>query len=186
MTSPNNDPNYDPLAEIEKTPAVSFDPSKEGGIPENTWAKLQVTDFIKLVQDKDDNGRPKVFEDSGKPVMKAVFAVTQDGEKKSLWAKKNWVQGGLFRSLAEAQTALAREEGEGTRIGPGTELAIRWHWDTSKPKKLGNHPKAYEVVAKGAGRGQASDPLASAPVGAPASSDPWSTPSTPVSDEPPF
>lgn len=180
MTSPQDDPNYDPLASFDKVPAVSFDPSKPGGIPENTWAKLKVTDYIKLVPDKDDTGKPKFYEDSGKPVMKAVLPVEKDGEPRSLWAKKNFVEGGLFRALADAQRAL------GSRIGPGTELAVRWHWDTSKPKKLGNHPKAYEVKAQaGEAPPPASDPLADSSAAAPASSDPWGTPTT-GGDEPPF
>jgi hypothetical protein len=156
MTTPqNNDPNYDPLQEFDKTPAVSFDPSR-GGIAENTWGTMTVTDYIKLVQDKDDNGKPKFYEDSGKPVMKAVLPVEIDGEARALWAKKNYVEGGLFKGLQQAQTAL------GSRIGPGVELAIKWHWDTTKPKKLGNHPKAYEVKAKaGATPPPADDPLVS-------------------------
>lgn len=181
MTSPlNNDPNYDPLAQFDKTPAVSFDPNN-GGTPENTWVKLNVTDYIKLLQAKDDNGKPKFYEDSGKPVIKAVLAVEQDGEARALWTKKNWVQGGLFRSLAEAQTEL------GSRIGPGVELYVRWHWDTTKPKKLGNHPKAYEAKAKlGTAPAPAEDPLAT-PAGpppavtTPADTSPWAG-----GDEPPF
>jgi hypothetical protein len=155
-THQNNDPNYDPLQEFDKTPAVSFDPSR-GGIAENTWGTMTVTDYIKLVQDKDDNGKPKFYEDSGKPVMKAVLPVEIDGEARALWAKKNYVEGGLFKGLQQAQTAL------GSRIGPGVELAIKWHWDTTKPKKLGNHPKAYEVKAKaGQAPPPAEDPLISA------------------------
>jgi hypothetical protein len=157
MTTPqNNAPEHDPLQEFESTPAVSFDPSR-GGIPENTWATMIVTDYIKIVQAKDDNGKPLFYEDSGKPVEKSILPVEIDGEARALWAKKNRVEGGLFRGLQGAQTAL------GSRIGPGTELAIKWHWDTSMPKKLGNHPKAYEVKAKaGQAPPPAEDPLVSA------------------------
>lgn len=142
MTNPlNNDPNYDPLESYDKVPAVSF--TTDGGFPQNTWKQFTVRDYIKLVQAKDDDGKPKFYEDSGQPVMKAVLPVTdvETGEDRSLWAKKNNVEGGLFRGLREAQRQL------GSRIGPGTELAIKWWNDTTKPKKLGNHPKAYEVRA---------------------------------------
>ena len=177
MTTPTQE--RDPLESFDSVPAVSFDPSKPGGIPENTWATLVVTDYIKLVQAKDENGKPDFYEDSGKPVMKAVLPVTKDGEERSLWAKNNNVPGGLMRALRDAQKAL------GSRIGPGTELAVKWTWDTSRPKKLGNHPKAYEVRAKaGATPPPASDPLA-AQDAAPAASDPWST--RPAADDvPPF
>jgi hypothetical protein len=156
MTTPQNNVEHDPLQEFESTPAVSFDPSR-GGIPENTWATMIVTDYIKIVQAKDDNGKPLFYEDSGKPVEKSILPVEIDGEARALWAKKNRVEGGLFRGLQSAQTAL------GSRIGPGTELAVKWHWDTTKPKKLGNHPKAYEVKAKaGQTPPPAEDPLVSA------------------------
>ena len=186
MTTPqNNDPNYDPLKEFDSTPAVSFDPNN-GGIPENTWAELVVTDYIKLVQDKDDNGKPKFYEDSGKPVWKSVLAVELNGEPRALWAKKNWVEGGLFRTLAQAQTAMGRETGNpDARIGPGTKLAVRWHWDTSKPKKLGNHPKAYEARAvQGDAPPPKEDPLKSE--GKQADSSPWAGATVGGSDEPPF
>lgn len=181
MTDPTQDPNYDPLQSFDSVPAVSFDPSKEGGIPENTWAELVVTDYIKLVQDKDDKtGRPAVYEDSGKPVWKSVLPVEKDGEARSLWAKKNWVQGGLFRALADAQKAL------GTRIGPGTVIRVRWAWDTTKEKKLGNYPKKYQVEATaGQAPPPSADPLHSPVEVGQAPVDPWSLPPV-TGDAPPF
>lgn len=177
MTTPqNNDPNYDPLQEFDKTPAVSFDPSR-GGIPENTWASMVVTDYIKVVQAKDDNGKPMFYEDSGRPVEKSILPVEVDGEARSLWAKKNFVEGGLFKALQRAQTEL------GSRIGPGTELAVKWHWDTSKPKKLGNHPKAYEVKAKA---GQAPPPSEDPLTSSSKDSSPWAGATVGGGDEPPF
>ena len=181
MTTPTqNTEEFDPLASFDKIPAVSFDPGR-GGVPENTWLEMDVNGFIKLVPAKDDNGRPKVYEDSGKPVMKSVLPVLVDGEERGLWAKKNWVEGGLFRGLADVQ----REAGR--RLGPGVRIAVAWSWDTSKPKKLGNHPKKYAVKLVSVSE----PPPATDPLAPPApSSDPWSTPPPvrvqPVGDEPPF
>jgi hypothetical protein len=170
----------DPLESFDSVPAVSFDPSKPGGIAEGVWATMTVRDYIKLVQSKDTEGKAEFYEDSGKPVMKAVLPVTLNGEDRNLWAKNNNVPGGLMRALRDAQKNL------GSRISPGTEIAVRWTWDTSKPKKLGNHPKAYEVTAKaGATPPPASDPLAANNNPAPGgSSDPWSV--RPAADAPPF
>lgn len=170
MTNPQNNQDVDPLASFDKVPAVSF--TTDNGFPQNTWQTFEVTDYIKLVQSKDDNGKPEVYEDSGKPVMKGALAViNEDGEARTIWAKRNNVEGGLFRALREAQSSL----GEGKRIGPGVKLAIRWHNDTTKPKKLGNHPKAYEVTAQAGPAPAPKEDALAAPVAAPV-----------ASDEPPF
>jgi hypothetical protein len=175
MTTPATQ-ERDPLESFDSVPSVSFDPSK-GGIPENTWATMTVRDYIQVVQAKDEKtGQAAFYEDSGKPITKLVLAVTLDGEERNLWAKNNNVPGGLTRALRDAQKAL------GSRIGPGTEFAVGWQWDTSKPKKLGNHPKAYEVTAKaGQAPPPSADPLSTP--SAPADSSPWA--SAPTSNDPP-
>ena len=179
MTQPQNTEDVDILQMFDSVPSVSFDPGR-GGVPEGQWVTLEVTGYIKQIQAKDDKGAPRFHEDSGRPVYKAVLPVLLDGEERALWAKKNWVEGGLFRSLAEAQRDL------GHRIGPGTKLAVRWSWDTSKPKKLGNHPKKYEVRASGEAPAPA-DPLADTPpASAPTGSGFGAGRVTQQYDEPPF
>jgi len=179
MTNPvQNNADFDPLASYDKVEAVSF--TTDGGFPEKTWKTFTVKDYIKLVQAKDDDGKPKFYEDSGKPVMKSVIAVVnEDGEDRSLWAKVNRIEGGLFRGLQDAQRTL------GTRIQPGTKLAIQWWNDTTKPKKLGNHPKAYEVRATaGPAPAPSNDPLnESQPA---ATSSVWDATPAPESSAPPF
>ena len=174
MTSPsrNTAPEVDPLASYDKTPAVSF--TTDGGFPQNIERTFVATGYVDTVQAKDEQGKPQVYEDTGKPVLKAVIPVQdEDGNDLNIWMKKNNVPGGLFRGFREAQAEL------GSRIGPGTRLTLSWWNDTTKPKKLGNHPKAYTVKAvAGDAPPPASDPLAEVP----------STPSvSPVSDNtPPF
>jgi hypothetical protein len=182
------DPNYDPLEGFDKTPAVSFDPGR-GGAAEGEFITLEVTDFIKLVQAKDDNGKPQVYEDSGNPVMKAALAVKLNGEARTLWVKKNQHEGGLFKGLQDAQKAVKAQSGDPSRrLGPGCTIEVAWAWNTALPKKLGNHPKKYAVrlVSVGTPPPTGADPLGE-PVGAGASrsSDPWGSSST-SSTEPPF
>lgn len=173
----------DPLASYDTVPSVSFDPGR-GGVPENEWLSLTVKDYIKLVQAKDDDGKPMFYEDSGKPVNKAVLAVTMpDGEERALWAKViRKHDTALFAQLVAAQKELQKETGNpDRRLGPGDEIAVSWYWNTALPKKLGNHPKAYKVKVKaGTAPAPKSDPLGD-------SGDPWSsTPPAAPNSEPPF
>lgn len=185
MTNPQDDPNYDPLAGYDSVPSVSFDPG-HGGPAEDQWITLVVQDFIKLVQAKDDNGKPEFYEDSGKPVMKFVLPVTLDGEERSLWGsviRKH--DTALFAQLVAAQKQLIRESDDpARRLGKGDEIAVKWAWNTALPKKMGNHPKKYEVKVKAGTRPAApgTDPLAGDTGG-----DPWSsTPPAGSPSEPPF
>lgn len=169
----------DLLEGYESTPSVSFDPGN-GGAAQGEWVKLTVLDYIEEVQAKDDDGKPLVYEDTGKPVMKAVLRVqTADGEERALWMKiirKH--EGALFRELVEAQKSLKEKTGDrSARLGPGTKLAIRWSWNTAVPKKLGNHPKKFEVrAAPGPAPAPKEDPFADTTPSAPAASDPWAEP----------
>jgi hypothetical protein len=152
MTTPQNTAEFDPLADnYEKTPALSFDPNKPHGIPEGKWTTVTVRGKSKLIPSRDDNGKPEFYEDSGKPVQKVVLPVTYQGEDYTLFAKFNNVAGGLCRALKDAQRDL------GQQLDEGSQLALRWEWDTSRPKVKGNHPKKYEA------RASAADPLAEQP-----------------------
>jgi hypothetical protein len=189
------DPNYDPLEGYESVPSVSFDPSKPEGIAEGTWQELGVTDFIKLVQDTDDKGKPLVYEDSGKPVMKFVLPVKLNGEDRALWGPViRKYDTALFYQLVEAQKALRTQTGdEKRRIGPGVTIRVRWAWNTALPKKLGNHPKKYQVelVSVDTAPPIGADPLSGEESGKKAAGtpnvggDPWATSSTSPA-EPPF
>lgn len=174
-----NDPNYDPLASYDSVPSVSFDPGR-GGVAEGDWLDFEVKDYIKLVQAKDDKGALEFYEDSGKPVMKFVLPVLVDGEERSLWGsviRKH--DTALFAQLVAAQKALQASTGDpARRLGPGDKGRVRWAWNTALPKKMGNHPKKYQVeVTAGQAPPPKDDPLG----------DPF-TSSTPAqaNDEPPF
>ncbi len=185
MTNPAQDPNYDPLAGYDSTPSISFDPTKDEGIAEGQWQELAVKDYIKLVQAKDDKGALKYWEDSGKPIMKAVLAVERNGEERALWCdviRKH--DTALFAQLVAAQKRLVAATGDpARRLGPGDKIAVRWAWNTALPKKMGNHPKKYEVRVTA---GTAPAPAGTDPLATPAS-DPWSTtPASSPSGEPPF
>lgn len=173
----------DPLAGYDSVPSISFDPSKPEGIKEGEWSNLVVNDYIKLVQAKDDKGQLKFWEDSGKPIMKAVLSVLRDGEERALWCdviRKH--DTALFAQLVAAQKQLVQESGDpARRLGPGDKIAVKWEWNTALPKKMGNHPKKYEVRVQ-AGTAPATpkeDPLSGG--------DPWSsTPPASPNNEPPF
>jgi hypothetical protein len=176
------DPNYDPLEAYESVPSISFDPGR-GGVAEGEWVTLEVTDYIKLVQDRDDKGNLKTYEDSGKPMMKFVLPVKLDGEDRTLWGPVlRKYDTALFYQLIEAQKAVREKSGDpARRLGPGCTIRVRWAWNTSLPKKMGNHPKKYaaELVSVGAAPPPKNDPLAK--------DDPWSsTPVPAAAGEPPF
>jgi hypothetical protein len=178
------DPNYDPLEGYESVPSVSFDPG-HGGAAEGEFVELEVTDYIKLVQDKDDKGNLKVYEDSGKPVWKFVLPVKQNGEDRALWGAKLNYDTSLMGQLTAAQKAVKAQTGDpNRRLGPGCVIKVAWAWNTALPKKLGNHPKKYkvELVSVGAAPGPANDPLSTPTAGG----DPWAASTPGTGGEPPF
>lgn len=168
-------PEKDPLEVFESVPAVSFH-EPNGGHAKGEWARLKVVDWPKLLEQKDDEGNIERW-DNGDAKLVLVAAVEEDGEKKSLWAKKTGKKavGSLYQQLAAAQKKVRADTGdESYRLGPGDTLAVQYVGDDKSvaPKK-GNYPKIFKVVIKpGARPATNADPFADEP---PAAKDesPW-------------
>ncbi len=169
--SQNNAPEHDPLLGAEKRPAVSFK-----DLPVGTVKTLEVESFSREAQTTVYGSNPPRLAfwpgntpgEQGNPKMAVVFDVLENGEPKSLWAP---IPSSLRFALAKAQTEA------GKRIGPGGTLRVRLAQQKESGK--GNPQNIYEAKYEAAPE---PDPLA----GGTASSDPWGTPTTTASEEPPF
>lgn len=201
----------DPLETFESQPAVSFH-APNGGHAKGAKVKLDVRDWPKLLDQRDDDGVIERW-DNGDPkkvlVVPVFDGVDEDGKpaQKNLWAKKMGKKAvtSLFQAIAQAQKAVRKDTGdESYRLGPGDILWVVYTGDdTSVAPKKGNYPKKYaakivpgerpvekpEDPFTGEDSGaEAEDPWATAPAEGPAS-----TPSTDPfggadigEDEPPF
>ncbi|MBV9169752.1 MAG: hypothetical protein JOZ81_06690 [Chloroflexi bacterium] len=151
-------PDYDPLAPPERTPAVSFRDAVPG-----TVRQLRVTEFATTAQSRDfQSGQPKFYPD-GNPVKSVVIkGCDENGEMRALWAQ---IPSGMYAALVAAQQALGR------RISPGDVLRITFTHTTPNQKdpKL-NPQKQYRVEVT------ADDPLAGTPVGQGQYVSPWNEP----------
>lgn len=165
------DPNYDPLMDSAKKPAVSFKNTPQGEV-----RRLQVQSLSRLAQQSDyETGKPAFWPSDvpgqqGNPKMAVVYDVFDEtaGELRSLWCPK---PSSMLSALVEAQTSA------GVRIQPGGTLEV---WiDSFKPS--GDRKKEDQKLYKARYiPGQPADALTSG------STQPAATPATPVSDEPPF
>jgi len=171
MTSPNNaPPEHDPLLGAEKRPAVSFK-----DLPVGTVKELEVESYSREAQTTVFGSNPPKLAfwpgnspgEQGNPKMAAVFDVLENGEPKSLWAP-------IPSSL---RTALAKAQGDaGARIGPGGKLFVKL---VEKKESGKGNPQSIFAAKYEPG-------APPAPKNDPVGGDPWSTPATPPSDEPPF
>ena len=179
MTSPNNDPNYDPLAAAQKRQSVSFKRHTKG-----QRKVLRVESMSREAQQADyDTGKPAFWPSdtpgvNGNPKMAVVFDVfdEDESEPRALWCAK---PSSMLNAIAKAQSVA------GTRIAPGGQLEV-WIDDYKKsndPKK--EDQKLYAAVYTPPAP---ADPLASsAPASESISSDGIRRGGQPVaSDEPPF
>lgn len=175
MTSSQR-PAEDPLETYESVPAVSFH-EPNGGHPKGEWAKLKVTDWPKLLEQKDDDGEVERW-DNGDAKLVLVVSVEEDGEKKSLWAKKmgKKATGSMYQQIVAAQKKVRADLGDPQyRLKPGDTLAIQYvDDDKSVPAKKGNYPKIFKAVIKvGAALPTTEDPLTEDSGQASEDSDPW-------------
>lgn len=181
-------PDIDPLETYESLPAVSFH-EPNGGHPMGKWAKLEVRDWPKLLEQKDDDGNVERWDngDAKLVLVVPVFeGVDEDGKKvqKNLWAKKmgKGKPHSLFQQLAAAQKKVRKDTGDDSyRLGPGDTLAVKFaSEDRSVKATKGNYPKNYEVVIRPGQRpAPEADPFKeepAAPAQEQASEDPWSEP----------
>ena len=175
MTQPVNnqqDPNYDPLMDSAKKPAVSFK-----NTPQGEKRRLQVQSLSRSAQQSDyETGKPAFWPSDvpgqvGNPKMAVVFDVFDEtaGELRSLWCPK---PSSMLSAIVEAQTNA------GVRIQPGGVLEV---WiDGFKPS--GDRKKEDQKLYKATYTpGAPADALTS---GADTSSQATATPV--ASDEPPF
>jgi len=179
MTSSQR-PEQDPLESFESVPAVSFH-EPNGGHPKGEWVKLKVLDWPKLLEQKDDDGEVERW-DNGDPKLVLVASVEDDGEKRSLWAKKMGKKAttSMYRQIVAAQKKVREElEDPNYRLKPGDTLALQYVGDDkSVPAKKGNHPKMFKAVIKvGAELPPTNDdPLTENSGQASEDSDPWGDP----------
>jgi hypothetical protein len=175
MTSPNNDPNYDPLAAAAKRQSVSFKNVQQGD-----RKRLQVQSLSREAQQADyDTGKPAFWPSDvpgqpGNPKMAVVFDVFDEssGEPRALWCPK---PSSMLNAVAAAQSKA------GQRIQPGgiLEVWIDGYKKSNDPKK--EDQKLYAAEYHPAAEPQPADPL----TGGGASSPPAAA-AAPARDEPPF
>ena len=121
MSQPVNtqqDPNYDPLMDSAKKPAVSFK-----NVPQGEVRRLQVQSLSRSAQQSDyETGKPAFWPSDvpgqqGNPKMAVVFDVFDEtaGELRSLWCPK---PSSMLSAIVEAQTTA------GVRIQPGGVLEV--------------------------------------------------------------
>lgn len=156
-------PADDPLASFDSVPAVSFH-APNGGHAVGEKVALKLTDWPKLLDQKDDDGNVETW-DNGDPKKVLVIAVEDGGEKRSLWAKKTGrkAEKSLFQQITKAQKQLREKLNDPTRrLQPGDTLWVCYTGDDrSVPPKKGNYPKMFAaVIEPGAGVAPASDPFA--------------------------
>ncbi|HET8581745.1 MAG TPA: hypothetical protein VFL65_00725 [Jatrophihabitans sp.] len=148
MTNPAED--YDPLADAEKAPALSFKNAAVG-----TVQTIDVVEPCKLVQQRDfDTDEPATWPD-GNPKMAAVFNGTDaHGDKVSLWCPK---PSSMFSAVADAQKALGR------RIAGGDTVdRIHVKFEKEEPPKSAKHSprKIYKAKVEPLGPKVAEAPAA--------------------------
>lgn len=182
-------PDVDPLETYESLPAVSFH-EPNGGHPMGKWAKLEVRDWPKLLEQKDDDGNVERWDNGDAKLVLVVpvyEGVDDDGKKvqKNLWAKKMGKSKphSLFQQLAAAQKKVRKDTGdEAYRLGPGDILAVKFASEDRSVKAIkGNFPKNYEVVIK---PGQRPAPHEDPFHDAASSEDPWSDSPAPEASKP--
>jgi len=171
-----NDPNYDPLMDAAKKPAVSFKNTPQGEV-----RRLQIQSLSRAAQQSDyETGKPAFWPSDvpgqqGNPKMAVVFDVFDEtaGELRSLWCPR---PSSMLSAVIAAQTEA------GQRIGPGgvLEVWIDGFKDSGDRKK-----EAQKLYKARYTPPAASDPLTS---GQDTRNGQTSAPATPpaVSDEPPF
>lgn len=149
--NPKPPTDEDPLETFESVPAVSFH-APNGGHAVKEKVKLDVIDWPKLLDQRDDDGKVETW-DNGDPkkvlVVKVHDGVDEDGKpaEKSLWAKKTSrkAEKSLYQVLAKAQKAVREATGDQEyRLGPGDTLWVVYTGDDrSVPPKKGNYPKMF-------------------------------------------
>src|SRR5690349_4824717 len=118
-------PEKDPLETYESLPAVSFH-EPNGGYAKGVWVKLEVRDWPKLLEQKDDDGEIERWDNGDAKLVLVVpvyDGVDEEGKKvqKNLWAKKfgKKATGSIFQQLATAQGKVRKDTGDdGYRLGP--------------------------------------------------------------------
>lgn len=182
--NPKPPTDEDPLETFESVPAVSFH-APNGGHAVKEKVKLEVIDWPKLLDQRDDEGQVERW-DNGDPkkvlVVSVVDGVDEDGKpaRKSLWAKKTSkkAEKSLFQVIAKAQKEVRKATGDETyRLGPGDTLWVVYTGDdrSVQPKK-GNYPKQFaaRIVPGERPVEKPEDPFTDGE--ADAGDDPWGTP----------